>query len=129
MWRLALLCLLLVPMLAVSAPADSAPAAATPRASAPAGANPLPALDRAVDRTPRDGFIAELVAAGPYTYALVGLGEGDEYEERWVVAMRRGLEAGDVVRVTPMGLQRDYVSKRTGRTFDALWFATVVLLD
>jgi len=94
-----------------------------------AAANPMETLDRSVDRTAKDGYIAEMVAAGPYTYARVGLGQGDDYEERWVVAMRGGLEEGDVVRVTPMGVRRDYTSKRTGLAFEELWFATVKLID
>jgi uncharacterized OB-fold protein len=93
--------------------------------AAPAAANPLASLDRAVDKTPRQGAVVEVVPAGPYRYALVDF----DGTERWVVSLRQSFDAGDRVRVVPSGLARDFESARTGMVFDELLFAAVKRVD
>ena len=89
-------------------------------ASASEAESPLASIDRDVDRTPYEAEVVEVLEAGPYRYARVVAAS-----ERWVVSLRRTFEAGDRVRVAPVGVVEDFTSVRTGRTFERLWFAAV----
>jgi hypothetical protein len=78
---------------------------------------PWETLDRTVDRSPFSGTVEERLDAGGYAYLRV--------DGRWVVGLDHEEQVGDPVVVRPLGLARDFVSARTGRTFDAVWFAVV----
>jgi hypothetical protein len=92
-------------------------ACADPEAVVARAANPLLAIDRAVDRSPFEGTVHERLDAGPYVYLRI--------DDRWVTGLDHGLQVGDRARVEPVGLARDFVSVRTQRRFDQLWFAVV----
>lgn len=79
--------------------------------------NPLSTIDRDVDRTPFSGAAEEVRAAGGYEYVRIG--------ERWVVGLAKGVEVGTAVDVTPIGLARNFSSRRTGHDYDELWFAVL----
>lgn len=70
---------------------------------------------------PFTGAIHETIAAGGYLYQNVIDADGNAH---WVVSLRRD-EIGHRVRVRPFGRAHDFVSKKTGRTFDSLIFAIV----
>jgi hypothetical protein len=66
------------------------------------------------------GTVREVLPAGNYTYLRVHVADGDE---RWVVVM--GDPDRDEVTVQSFGRRRDFVSRRLGRTFDELYFASL----
>ncbi|MCO4772070.1 MAG: hypothetical protein KDA24_18705 [Deltaproteobacteria bacterium] len=115
--------LLLLALLAGCAQPVSPP----PDAShAPAeSAAPLPEFlvaARAVVPAPFDGPVLEVLPAGGYTYLRVGsASEG----ARWVVVIAQDAAVGDDVAVRPYGQLSHFDSRRTGRTFDRLLFATL----
>lgn len=80
-------------------------------------ASPLLSIDRDIDRTPWSGSVEERVEAGGYAYWKV--------DGAWVVGLDKALAVGDPVEVRPIGRASHFESKRTGRTFDELWFAVV----
>ncbi len=81
------------------------------------------------------GWVTELRAAGPYTYASIDVGpptkartaERTEARRlRWVVMLRAGAIArGDRVVVKSFGTQTNFRSRRLGMTFDELVFGVV----
>lgn len=82
-----------------------------------AAASPVLSIDRDVDRTPWSGTVHERVDAGGYTYLRVN--------EAWVVGLDKPVAVGDTVQVRPIGRADGFESRRTGRTFDTLWFAVL----
>ena len=66
------------------------------------------------------GTVREVLPAGPYTYLRLRVAEGDE---RWVVV--QGDPDRERVTVHSYGRRRDFVSRRLGRTFDELYFASL----
>lgn len=80
-------------------------------------ANPLATIDRAVDTTPFVGDAAEVRAASGYEYVRIG--------ERWVVGLAKGVEVGAAVEVTPIGVARDFRSRKTGHVYEELWFGVL----
>jgi hypothetical protein len=68
-----------------------------------------------------DGLVAERLEAGSYAYLRVTrAGEPDA----WVVAMHPRAHAGVAVRIDAVGRARHFTSRRLGRDFDDLWFAS-----
>lgn len=67
------------------------------------------------------GRVREVLPAGRYTYLRVHVADGDE---RWVVVT--GDPPRDRVSVQSFGQRRDFVSRRLDRTFDELYFASIV---
>ena len=82
------------------------------------GASPLGAITRTPEAPDVDGTVAEVVPAGGYAYLRV--------DERWYATFDRGLAVGDTVVLDPIGRAEGFYSRRTGLTFDTLWFASVV---
>lgn len=84
-------------------------------------ASPLASPLASIDRTPAEpdvqGTVAEVVAAGSYAYLRV--------DDRWYATLDHGLTPGDPVILDPIGRANNFYSRRTGRTFGALWFASV----
>jgi hypothetical protein len=73
-----------------------------------------------------DGRVVERLEAGSYAYLRVTReGAGDA----WVVGVRPRARVGDRVHVDAMGRAEGFKSKRLGRRFDELWFASVKILD
>jgi hypothetical protein len=67
------------------------------------------------------GTVREALPAGRYTYLRVHVADGDE---RWVVV--QGDPDHERVTVQSFGRRRDFVSRRLDRTFDELYFASLV---
>jgi hypothetical protein len=85
--------------------------------AAPPAISPLATLRRTPEEPDRRGVVTEVVAAGGYAYLRV--------EERWYATVAKGIATGEQVRLDPIGVARDFHSRRTGRTFSELWFASV----
>lgn len=64
------------------------------------------------------GRVEEVLPAGGYTYLRVG------EPERWLVVLGEGVAPGREVAWTAYARVHDFPSRRTGRRFDELWFAT-----
>ena len=75
----------------------------------------------AITRTPEapdvEGRVAEVIPAGSYAYLRVG--------DAWFATLDHQLSVGDPVHLDPVGKAATFVSKRTGHTFQDLWFAAV----
>jgi hypothetical protein len=82
----------------------------------------LPAEALSGPRERLSGTVEAALAAGPYTYFRLHVGEGDD---RWVVVS--GREHRDAARLTvdTHGRQRSFVSRRLDRTFDELYFGSI----
>ncbi|HEU4408460.1 MAG TPA: hypothetical protein VFS43_24570 [Polyangiaceae bacterium] len=110
------------------APAPAAAIAAAPEAPArPAEGGALGPLQRyalpAAERTSFDGVVLERLDAGSYGYLRVRR-DGDA-APTWVVTMLPSVGVGARVHVKAYGRARDFDSRRLGRRFDDLYFATV----
>jgi hypothetical protein len=81
------------------------------------GASPLASITRTPAEPDVRGTVVEVLPAGGYAYLRV--------EDRWFATLDRGLTVGDPVTLDPIGRADTFYSRRTGRTFDALWFASV----
>lgn len=106
-------------MLLVCAWSLSSPASAASQQdhAPPSRPTPIPSKERF------EGAATERIEAGSYTYLRVRRdGSGDHV---WVVTMGRSPKAGERVSITSFGEQRDFYSRRLGRTFNQLLFATV----
>jgi hypothetical protein len=68
------------------------------------------------------GTVEEALAAGPYTYFCLHVGEGDD---RWVVVSGREHRGATWLAVDTHGRQRSFVSRRLDRTFDELYFGSI----
>ena len=68
------------------------------------------------------GKVGQVLGAGSYRYLAIVREDGREV---WVVTTRREIASGDRVSVRTMGVAKQFVSKRLGRTFDELLFAVV----
>jgi len=79
--------------------------------------SPLASITRTPAEPDVQGTVAEVLPAGGYAYLRV--------EDRWFATLDRGLTVGDPVTLDPIGRADTFYSRRTGRTFDALWFASV----
>lgn len=91
-----------------------------PTAPAVVAATPLAGM------TPSDqpiwrGVVVDRLAAGSYTYLRIDV----DAHERWVAVVGSGHGVGDRVVVESMGVHRDFHSRRLGRAFDELHFASV----
>ena len=98
------------------------PAQAT-RSAAPTAGNPLRAASLpASARYPVSGAVIERLPAGPYTYLRVrpAAGGGDV----WLALMAGSAPAGDEIEAVVMGQKTDFHSRRLGRSFDVLLFAS-----
>ncbi len=80
--------------------------------------NPLRDMELLADRTPIVDTVNARIEAGDYVYLQLG--------ERWTVGFDHGAHPGDRATATPIGIARDFTSKRTGRTFEELWFVASV---
>ena len=92
-------------------------ACGTAEVAAEVATNPLSAIEK-LPRISFDGTVTERVAAGSYSYLRLEDG-------RWVVGLDHGHLVGDLVTVVPFGVSRDFVSARTGRTFETLVFGVL----
>lgn len=97
-------------------PAPAPVAAANPPKAAPAG---MPAIEAAeIDML--EGRVRELESAGHYTYLRIG-DPGD-----WAVVMGKvDVSLGDAISLRVQGSQDDFHSRRLGRDFERLFFASV----
>ena len=68
------------------------------------------------------GTVEEALAAGPYTYFLLHVGEGDD---RWVVVAGREHRGAAHLTADIHARQRAFVSRRLDRTFDELYFGSI----
>lgn len=68
------------------------------------------------------GTVEQALAAGPYTYFLLHVDEGDD---RWVVVSGREHRGAARLTVDTHGRQRSFVSRRLDRTFDELYFGSI----
>ncbi|HVI04283.1 MAG TPA: hypothetical protein VM869_36595 [Enhygromyxa sp.] len=69
------------------------------------------------------GRVEATLEAGHYTYFLLQIGEGDE---RWVVVAGSEHRGAEQLTVEAFARQRDFASRRLGRSFPELYFASVV---
>jgi hypothetical protein len=99
----------------VPAPAARAPA---PSAGNPLGAARLPASGR----FPVSGAVVERLPAGPYTYLRVRPAAGGD--DLWLAMMAGSAPAGNRVDAVVMGQKANFHSRRLGRSFDLLLFAS-----
>lgn len=81
-------------------------------------ASPLRDVELVADRAPIVDTVNARIDAGDYVYLQLG--------DRWTVGFDGGAQPGDVATATPIGVARGFASKRTGRTFDELWFVASV---
>jgi hypothetical protein len=101
-----------------------APATAKPQEAA--ATNPLGQLSRsALDLTPIEGHVEELLPAGPYTYLAVRTAG----ELVWAVTLGGAPPPGTAVHVQSMGRRTSFHSRRLGRTFPELVFGLVSRID
>jgi hypothetical protein len=82
----------------------------------------MPALAAAGPGERISGTVEEALAAGPYTYFRLRVGEGDD---RWVVVAGREHRDAERLTVDTHGRQRGFVSRRLDRTFDELHFGSI----
>jgi len=104
------------------ATSDAEPASAGAPSESKASPPAFLRAARAVVPAPLGGSVLEVLQAGGYTYLRVDAGaEG----ARWVVVLAQQASVGDEVVIRPYGQLSHFASKRTGRTFDSLLFATL----
>jgi hypothetical protein len=113
------------------APARAAPirgsSAATEREAAPAVArrNPIPAASLPpAERFVVSGRVVERLPAGGYTYLRVRPDGGDA--DVWLAMLAGSAPPGDEVEAVAMGKTANFHSRRLGRSFDLLLFASAV---
>jgi hypothetical protein len=87
-----------------------------------AGTNPLTEHGFVITQEEFEGKVEERVPAGSYTYFGLRLPDASR---RWVVAMGARHRNAQKLAVTSYGHRSDYYSRRTGRTFDRLYFVSV----
>jgi hypothetical protein len=138
-WGAALLLAVVTTACDPEEPATKAEASSEPEARPPAAAgsvssaaeressgNPLGKLaPPAPGQEQLVGVVAEHLPAGGYTYLWV---EPEHGEPRWVVTMRRDVDAGDRVRVDSLGSRHDFYSRRLDRRFAELVFGVVEIV-
>lgn len=106
-----------------SAQTDASPASAEPVAAAAAApTNPLVGLQTPDGESQFTAVVDQRIAAGGYTYLRLRTAEGDQH---WLATMGHGSDPGQRVRVRSYGVRDNFVSRRTGRTFDRLLFGEV----
>lgn len=104
---------------ACNAPEPEAPAAPTVGEAPKASETGMPAM-RAAEIDRLEGEVRELAPAGHYTYLRVGE-PGD-----WAVVMGHvDVSLGDAISLRVQGSQDDFHSRRLGRDFERLFFASV----
>ena len=96
--------------------------AADPNPAA-AATNPLLDMKAAPSAEPTVAVVEERIAAGNYSYLRLKSGEG----EYWLATMGAGEQPGTRVQARTYGVHEDFHSRRTGKTFDRLYFGEVEL--
>lgn len=107
--------------LLLAACSADAPQLSTPSAAPP----PFSARDR-IEHAPFVGEVVEVLSAGSYIYLRLQTKEAGDV---WTVALWLDVQEGDRVEVRPFVERRDFVSKRTHRSFERLLFVTASLLN
>lgn len=99
-------------------PAPSKGDAASTEGAVPAEGR-MPAVE--TDRSELNGYVAERLSAGSYTYLSVKTADGPH----WVVTLGKGEAVGTAVTVKSFGIRREFRSRHLDRTFDELRFGIV----
>jgi hypothetical protein len=89
---------------------------------APSPPGPPAAADLSGPRERFGGAVKDALAAGPYTYFLLHVGEGDD---RWVVVSGREHRGAARLTVDTYGRRQGFVSGLLDRTLPELYFGSV----
>lgn len=100
----------------LSAACTEAPPPTSPTPALAVESKGMPAM-QAADIQGLEGELAERLVAGHYTYVRIG--------DDWAVLLGSvDAEPGDPIAVSVQGAQTDFHSRRLGRDFERLYFAT-----